>query len=210
MVRHGRTAWNREEIFRGMSDVPLDDVGREQARLLKEALSCCANIRSIVASPLSRAFETASIIATGPVTVTADGRFADIDAGSWEGQTLAEITVRYPEEFSVWVNSPERFCFPGGESLSEVQERAWRGVLSLVPVLREHDVVVVSHRLVLKTVILRTIGAGLENFWRIRIDTASISVMELDPLRDEPFFVVTRLNDTSHLKPLDWKDPRDF
>lgn len=57
LVRHGRTAWNREEVFRGTFDIPLDDFGRKQAREVGRKLrSLNLNHPLIFSSPLARAF----------------------------------------------------------------------------------------------------------------------------------------------------------
>ena len=58
LIRHGETAWNREQIFRGVYDIPLNENGRAQARHLAEALAK-REIDAAYSSPLSRAQETA-------------------------------------------------------------------------------------------------------------------------------------------------------
>ncbi|HHW18929.1 MAG TPA: histidine phosphatase family protein [Firmicutes bacterium] len=207
LVRHGRTAWNKGEIFRGQMDIPLDDVGRKQAHLVGEVLRG-ENISLILSSPLVRARETAEIIASylPNVEVRIDERLTDIDVGQWGGLSLEEVRRRFPREFQVWADTPHLWTFPGGEGLKEVQQRVWESVLSYAPLLDKSGVVMVSHRLTLKTLILKAIGAGLESFWNIRVDTASISVFE----HAEGKLVLTALNDTHHLKALEWKDKRDF
>ena len=213
LVRHGRTAWNNEEVFRGLADIPLDEVGREQAGMLRDALAQQApHCRLIVSSPLMRGKETAGAISEAfpKAEVRVDPAFTDIDTGDWSGLTLTEVRARYPEEWDKWVNQPHLARYPGGQSLEEVQARAWAGVASLVPVLRDGDVIVVSHRLVLKTVILKVLGAGLENFWRFRLDTGSVSVLETDVQGGGERLTLCRLNDTSHLAQLRKPDRKDF
>lgn len=214
LVRHGRTAWNKGEVFRGTSEVPLDDVGREQARLVGHALrSQVFGPVPVFCSPLSRARETAEIVTlavTGLAYPTVDARFTDIDVGEWTGLSLAEVNSRYHQLNEQWVESPHQVRFPGGQTLEEVQHAAWSGVLSLVPMLATQDVILVSHRLTLKTIILRAMGSGLENFWRIRLDTASISILEIGSYGSKPVLTLSRLNDVSHLAPLRLPDRIDF
>ena len=62
LVRHGQTAWNREEIFRGRADIPLNETGRKEALLTGQYLRG-VKVDSIYSSPLSRALETAETIA---------------------------------------------------------------------------------------------------------------------------------------------------
>lgn len=213
LVRHGRTAWNKGEVFRGTADIPLDDVGRQQARLVRGALVTLApGARFIYCSPLSRAKETADIVACGfpGVRVEPDERFNDIDVGLWSGMALTEVEARYPGLYEAWVRAPHQVGFPGGETLEEIQDRAWSGIETLVPLLGDSDVILVSHRLTLKTIILKAVGSGLKSFWRMRLDTASISILETGGYGAEDRLTLSRLNDVSHLKPLGAPDRIDF
>lgn len=212
LVRHGRTAWNKGEVFRGTSDVPLDDVGRRQAELAAGALVVQArDAVRVLCSPLSRAVETASVIAARlGLKAEADERLNDIDVGEWSGSSLADVSARYPGLYQEWARTPHLFRFPGGGTLAEVQREAWQVVEESAALLPGADVVIVSHRLTLKTLMLKALGAGLERFWRLRLDTASVSSLEPGEPGTEAPLVVCRVNDTSHLAALKLPDKRDF
>ena len=213
LVRHGRTAWNKGEVFRGTADVPLDDVGRDQGTLVAGALRTQASLAArILCSPLSRAGETATIIAAGfpGVRAEVDGRLTDIDVGEWSGMSLSEVATRYPEQYEEWIRIPHLFRFPRGQALAQIQERAWQSVEDAVPLLHDADVILVSHRLTLKTLILKAVGAGLECFWRVRLDTASISILQPGAPGAGSDLVLSRLNDVSHLASLKLPDRIDF
>jgi len=204
LVRHGRTEWNEAAIFRGKLDIPLDEVGQRQANLAKQVLSR-EDINYIISSPLKRARETAEIIAQAfpGVEVQIDERVGDIDVGEWAGVSLAEVQRKFPEDYRMWVEAPHKMKFPGGESLKDVQEKAWEAVMSCIWLLDKGGVLLVSHRVILKTIILKAVGAGLDGFWKIRLDTASVSVMEYNGVH----WVLTKMNDTSHLgTPTDQRD----
>lgn len=188
-------------------DIPLDEIGRKQASLVRDALSE-VNPGRIISSPLSRARETASIIrqAFPDVCLEEDERITDIDVGLWEGMSLVEVKEKYPAEYETWETAPSAFRFPNGESLRDVGERVWPFVQSLIPELSLHDLILVSHRLTLKVLILMVLGADLNSFWRLRVDTASLSVLDFDGKN----LVLSRLNDTSHLSVIGIKDARDF
>lgn len=212
LVRHGRTAWNSGEVFRGTADVSLDDTGRMQAELVAGALAVQApDAARVLCSPLSRASETASVVAGKlGLKAEADERLTDIDVGEWSGSSLQEVSSRYPGLYEEWARTPHLFRFPGGGTLAGVQGCAWRVVEEALAMLPGLDVIVVSHRLTLKTIILKALGAGLERFWRVRLDTASISSLELGEQGTEAPVVVSRLNHVSHLAPLKLPDRRDF
>jgi broad specificity phosphatase PhoE len=96
LARHGETDWNRDGIWQGWADPPLNETGRRQARELAEQLRDVP-FDAVYASDLRRASETAAIVAAPhgvPIVVDADLR--EIDIGSWSGLTRAEIEARFP------------------------------------------------------------------------------------------------------------------
>jgi broad specificity phosphatase PhoE len=91
LVRHGETAWNKDEVFRGRFDVELNGRGLEQARLTAGALSAL-ELAAVYSSPLSRAYETARQIA-GPhrLSVAIEPALTDIDYGTWQGMSHQQV-----------------------------------------------------------------------------------------------------------------------
>jgi broad specificity phosphatase PhoE len=115
--RHGQTAYNVERRFQGQSDVPLNEVGLQQAA---EAARYLAVLRpsAIFSSDLSRASATAAALAqlTG-LSVQLDKDLRERSGGSWEGLTEAEISERFPAERATWTP-------PDGEPAQAVSDRA--------------------------------------------------------------------------------------
>lgn len=101
--RHGRTAANAGLRLQGQIDIPLDEVGRWQARTATAALLARYEPTAIVSSDLSRARATAEHLAraTG-LPVTLEPRLRERSFGVWEGMTGDEITARWPDEFEAW------------------------------------------------------------------------------------------------------------
>src|SRR5690554_970725 len=97
LVRHGETDWNFEHRIQGATDIPLNDTGRQQARRTGRLLAS-RKWDAIVASPLSRAFDTASIIAEeiGLPAPTALAGIVERNYGDAEGLTGTEISARFP------------------------------------------------------------------------------------------------------------------
>ena len=98
LVRHGRTAWNREERFRGQVDLPLDDWGRQQAELVGQRIAHHWEPAAIYASSLQRTLQTAACVARacGLRTTIHDG-LLDIDYGSFAGLTPDEAADQHPD-----------------------------------------------------------------------------------------------------------------
>jgi probable phosphoglycerate mutase len=144
LVRHGETEWNRVRRIQGVSDIPLNDTGRAQAAALGDIL-VGHNFDLIVSSPLSRADETARIIAQrlgmpAPITV-AD--LIERNYGEAEGSSGADLDLRYPPGTDI----------PGREDREVVTQRAIR-VLHDMAIRHPHaDIVAVAHGAVIRSVV---------------------------------------------------------
>lgn len=91
LVRHGQTPWNKDKIFRGSVDIPLNDQGREEARLAGEWLKG-ETIHAAYTSPLSRSRDTAEAIARHHGLEVADlPGLSDLCYGDWQGVPLTEV-----------------------------------------------------------------------------------------------------------------------
>jgi broad specificity phosphatase PhoE len=120
--RHGRTAWNLAGRVQGQTDVPLDEVGREQARAAAARLASLQPSR-IVTSDLSRARETAEELGRlAGVEVEMDARLRERSFGVREGLTMAEAWERLPEHMTRWAAGDEA-GIPGSESSAAAGER---------------------------------------------------------------------------------------
>ena len=136
LVRHGETDWNAARKIQGRTDIPLNDTGRGQARRAGELLAR-RSWDAVYASPLSRALETAEIIAAelGIDTVTVVDDVQERDYGAAEGLTFAEIETQFPAGI------------PAADQ--ETREQVGRRVVrALVEIARTHPgekVIIVSH-----------------------------------------------------------------
>ncbi|MBI4304381.1 MAG: histidine phosphatase family protein, partial [Chloroflexi bacterium] len=191
------TEWNVEEIFRGRIDVGLNERGRKQAELLAEYLSE-SKLEAVYSSPLQRALVTARAIASHHnLEVIVSPGLIDFDFGQWQGLSLREVRLKYAELYHEWTTHPERVKIPGGETLDAIRERAME-VVEEVVAKHKGTVVLVSHRVVNKVLILALLGLDNSHFWNIKQDTCGISIFSYENRR----FVLTRHNDTSFLRPL--------
>lgn len=213
MVRHGRTAFNREGLFRGLRDIPLDDVGHAQAARTSEFLVdeigvSAATTRAILTSRLSRTTATAAPIAArlGLVAEPHAG-LLDVDVGRWEGRSVSDVLATDGEVYARWARDPATFAYPEGESLSAVHERVG-SLLAEIAAGPGGDYILVTHRVPGKLLVAAAVGAGPAAFWRIQIDNASVSRLERDVTRGE-FYVVTLVNATAHLAGLSSSGSRE-
>lgn len=206
LIRHGQTAWNREQVFRGGTDVELDETGRQQAGLLGGRLKD-AGLSAIYSGPLSRARQTAQAVAEacGLGVKISDG-LDDMRFGHWEGLAHTEVARRFPEEYQRWKTEPWKAEIPGGLTLSELDGRAWLALEEIVNTSKpDASVAVVTHRVVLKLLVSRMLGLGPEGFWRVKLSPCSLSAFEWDGGK----FVMESFNDVCHLRE-SGLNPMDF
>jgi probable phosphoglycerate mutase len=125
LVRHGQTEWNRIERFRGRVDLELNPAGVDQACKTAIRIQKSWKPDSIYSSPLKRAIQTANAIAElSRNQVKPVSELIDIDYGEWQGFTPEEARLRWPDQIEAWYHHPEKAIIPGGENLSQVQNRA--------------------------------------------------------------------------------------
>jgi ribonuclease H / adenosylcobalamin/alpha-ribazole phosphatase len=197
LLRHGQTAMSVERRFAGRGDIPLTDLGREQAAAAAARLKARGGIDLIASSPLSRARHTAEAVAeaTGAPLVT-DDELAETDFGDWEGLTFAEVMARWPDEMAAWRGSAD-VAPPGGESLSSAARRALAALDRLLAAYGQSTIVIVSHVTPIKTIICRALLAPPAALFRIHLDVASLS--EAAWFADGPA-LLRSMNDTAHLQ----------
>lgn len=155
LVRHGQTQWNASQRYQGHTDVPLNDVGRQQARSVADYLYANEPVEAVYCSDLQRARETASIIASryGLVPIP-DPRLREFCFGVWEGLTFSEIYARYREDYDQWYNNPHHFTVPGGECFQHVVERSHQAVHEIIS-RHQDSTLIVTHGGVIKAILLQ-------------------------------------------------------
>jgi broad specificity phosphatase PhoE len=198
LVRHGQTAWNKEEIFRGRTDIPLDEIGLRQAELTGEYLKE-VEIHAIYSSPLSRAWQTAQKIAQfHNLNVLPLEGIIDMSFGKWEGRAHQEIKETDCETYRQWREEPHLVRLPGGESLNDVRIRA---MAALEEVIQNHpgkNLVLVSHRVINKILLCAILGLDNSHFWQITQDPTAINLIRYRNGK----YILSLVNEICHLKPL--------
>ncbi len=198
LVRHGQTAWNKGEIFRGRTDVPLDETGRKQADLAGQSLKEM-KINAVYSSPLARALETARAIAQfHNLKVEPLEAVIDMSFGNWEGHAHQEVREIDREIYHQWVESPHLAKLPGGESLNDVRARSMPALEELVRKHAGHSLVLVSHRVICKVLICGILGLDNSHFWQISQDATAINLIQYKNGK----YILSFVNETCHLKAL--------
>jgi 2,3-bisphosphoglycerate-dependent phosphoglycerate mutase len=187
LVRHGRTIWHAENRYAGVSDVPLDDTGREQAAALGE-WARHQGFDVLVCSPVSRARITAAPAAAAlgldPEVVPG---LRETDFGIAEGRTLAELRESHPEAAAAFVADPVANPFPGAEPPAAAAERAVGALRSVAERHRGANVLVVAHNTLLRLALCRWLGIPLARYRDVlpRLENAAATRLRVpaDPAR---------------------------
>jgi broad specificity phosphatase PhoE len=198
LIRHGQTAWNKERRFLGRSDVPLDEDGHEQARLLAGALSNIP-LEAVYSSPLARAWATAMKLGeVHGLHPQALPDLTELDQGELEGMKGSLLPDRYPDFYKAWCADPTHVRVPGGETLAECQTRA---VSSLLSTLSQRatggPVAIVSHKVAISGVVCDTIGLPPRFNMMVGQKNTAINLLSYKDGR----LSLHRLNEAEHLNP---------
>lgn len=177
LVRHGETLWNREGRVQGISDIAMSDMGRLQVRRLAESLKN-DNIKIIYSSPLQRARETAGIISEFiGIPVQLESGLREMDQGDFEGMSHDELTAKHKPFLHQWLTDPAIVNMPNGESLLEVQERAWKVIDHISG--NVENTLIVSHNFTLATIICKINRINLSEFRKAYIGPASKTIINI-------------------------------
>ena len=203
LVRHGETHWNKQRrVQGGDSDIELNDTGLEQARKLATFLRN-EPITAIFSSPLQRAIVTAELIASHhQLPVELDQELRELQVGELEGMPVSNLTTTFSQFLMQWWQGGGTTKLPNGESLVDLQQRAWKAVERLLERFKtspEHNegttVVLVSHYFVTLSIICAALELPVSSIRKMRIRPAGITIINLDNGKA----TLKVLNDTCHL-----------
>ncbi len=167
LVRHGQTEWSKTGRHTGRTDVPLTDLGRQQAVALGKMIED-AKFDRVLSSPLSRAWETMELAGLANSDVASDD-LVEWDYGDYEGRPTAEIRVDLPG-WTVWTHP-----IVGGESIEDVSARADRVIDSVLE--SEGSIVMFAHGHILRILAARWMGLAPDAGRALSLDTATRSTL---------------------------------
>ena len=198
LVRHGETDWNRAGKFQGQGDIGLNSLGIAQAKETARAVAAWKH-SAVYSSPLHRTMQVAQEISrVGGMPVVGVAGFKELKLGDLEGVTGEEMRAGWPEVLSAWRDDPAGVSMPNGESLKDLQDRAWSSLLELEQAHPQDDtLIIVSHNFAIRSMVCKVLGIPLDNFHRMSLSLSSISIVEYDHGNHR----LMRYNSTCHLSP---------
>ena len=178
LARHGSVVGSETRRFIGHLDVPLSPRGEAESAALARRLAG-APLAAAYSSDLVRTRRTAEIVcAPHGIGVEPVPALREFSMGRWEGLTAEEIRAREPGGFDAWMADIGRFQFPEGESLPDVEARAWPAFEAIVARHAGERVLVVAHGGPNRIVLCRALGLPLDRILTLGQDYAGLSVLE--------------------------------
>ena len=195
IIRHGQTDWNIAKKIQGRQDIPLNERGRYQAGCLKKAMEN-RPVTDVFTSPQIRAMETAKAVASSSGSVVIPVKdLMEINYGSWEGKTEEELLQEDRALYEAWWSHPAETAPPGGESISQVNERCQKAWKEIKPQLTG-DAAIVAHGGLLAHFMEQLLGNE-----SVAVSTvahnASITTIEYEPETER--FTLVEFDDYRHL-----------
>jgi probable phosphoglycerate mutase len=197
LIRHAHSESNASGILSGrIPNVHLSQKGVKQSGELATRLGAFP-VAQLRISPMERCFETIApwindyVLKTNPkFEPTIDPLLNEVDYGQWSGKHL--IALSRKKEWKTVQESPSRMYFPGGEGIAAMQSRAMSSVHQAASLPDSKVAVFVSHGDVIKSIVASALGMHLDEFQRIIIDPASVSVIEYSSVKPR----ILLINDT--------------
>lgn len=185
LIRHAHSEANAQGILAGRTPgVHLSTMGIKQSHDLIARLGKI-RIAALHTSPMERCKETITPWWEGVgapnnrgVELVEDSNLIEIDYGSWSGKKLSALGRH--AMWSTVQNNPSAMYFPSGESMAAMQVRAMQAVHTALNTRRKGAVLLISHGDVIKAIVASVLGMHLDNFQRIVIDPASITIIEFN------------------------------
>lgn len=206
LIRHGESMGNASKVFTGQIDMPLTDLGREQARRTAVFLSD-VKFDAAYGSDLVRAYETGEIVCGGKLHVTADKNLREINAGLWEGVRYEDVAQRYPQEYSVWRTDIGRARPVDGESVAELFDRVNAELDRIAAKEAGKTVLIATHATPIRCIVCRITGFGAENLQNIAwVANSSVTVIDYENGKYTP----VTIGYADHLKDMETVLPAVF
>jgi phosphoserine phosphatase len=197
LIRHGHVEGIRPERFRGRADLPLTDRGATEAQAVARHVASAWRPIAVYTSPMRRCIDTGGAIAKAcAVDIQIIDDLNDLDYGTWQSRSYAEVKEADPQLYASWFATPHLVLFPNGESLQDLVARsadALRFVLDRHP---DDTVVLVGHDSVNRALLLQLLDQPLSAYWRVAQDPCCVN--EVDII--DRHVLVRHLNATAHLE----------
>ncbi len=210
LVRHGLSSFNKKGLIQGRIDESyLTDEGYEQAKLTGSLLNEI-KFDQIYSSPLKRAAETAKEIEKcfeENFNIYYDKNLLEVDLHKWSGLTSKDIKSKYKDSYLIWKNDPEKLELKNKDDINykPIQDLFEQARLFIQKLQEDYksnknqNILIIAHNAILRCLILYLLNKPNQGFRKIRLDNASISIINISISQTSFNAQIECLNQTSHL-----------
>lgn len=176
LIRHGQTDMNKDQLYYGRLDVPINETGKEQAEnTRKNLVEFEIDYDKIYSSPMKRAYETAEIVNYKNLEIEKDDELREMDFGIFEGLSYKEIIKKYPEEMEKLKKDWKTYSYVTGENPFMLQKRALK---FLEKIDKNKNNMVVTHWGIICTLLSFLFSSELEGYWKYQVKNGGIVIIE--------------------------------
>lgn len=200
LIRHGQTEANLNKIYQGNADVPLNETGRDQAKVVAWRLKEYP-LEALYSSHLERALDTARAIGEyHDFTLNIRQDLQEISLGEWQGKSREEVKREYPDFIRARKEKNDFYttAVPGGESYEDLEKRAMGALNSIVKDSEHDQVALITHGGVIKSIIGHILGIPHDKRRLVDVYNTSITLLRYSPEKDR--YKIVSMNDTAHLQ----------
>ncbi|MDZ4768671.1 MAG: histidine phosphatase family protein [Chloroflexota bacterium] len=202
--RPGETNWNREGRWQGWVAAPLNEQGRHQTEALAKYVRNIG-MTALYTSDLRRAIQTADMLAQ-PLgfAPTPDARLRERSIGSWQGLTLEEMELWYPDDYATMLTNIDEYRIPGGESRNDVRVRVMAALDEIMASASHETIGILSHTTAIK-IMLAALVPSYDPLY-VELDNTSVTTIH----RRDDQWMIAAVNDRMHLDGLDAGSVREI
>ncbi len=200
LTRHGQTQWNLEGRLQGSQNSDLTDFGKSQAGKLRERIGHI-DFDAVYTSSSGRAIDTAKILNAKGAPLNISNDIVEMAFGEWEGKFISEVKAESPDTFETLFTDASSYVPVSGESFDSLIQRADTFIDRLVSKHKGETVLVVSHGITTKALLVRAEDRKLDTFWEGPfIQGCSLSLIEVRHSEDNMLSEVVLHGDTAHFE----------
>lgn len=178
LVRPGATEFDDQGRMKGSLDVPMSELGRQQADSIAAEIADI-RVKTIYVAPCESARQTAERLAEGrDVRVRVMDAFRNIDHGLWHGKLIDEVRRNHPRAYRQGLESPDEFCPPGGEAISDARARVVKAVRKIARKSGDGVVALVVPDPMATVVESVLSGDTIRDLWKAETDSGSWQLIE--------------------------------
>ncbi|MGB8365214.1 MAG: histidine phosphatase family protein [Rhizomicrobium sp.] len=195
LTRHGHVEGINPQRFRGRYNVPLSEQGVVEAHAVATRIAAEWKPIAVYTSPMQRCIDTGEAIADAcHIGSSVLDTLTDIDYGTWQWKTHAEIEEEFPHLFATWFAAPELVRFPEGDSLQDLVARTAEAIRTIHSRHPRETVVLVGHDSVNRAILMQMLDQPLSAYWRLEQSPCCLNQIDFS----DNHIRVERINDTSH------------